>query len=152
MDTEGVFAVGVSGMGPALSPQGERIVNAKMEARNRMLDDLERRGLNVDALTHRHRACNQDCNQPASDAPAQSEPDTLAAAHARIQHRSTSSSICGTCWPSKRTRFYCFEKPSKQPAARHTKPGEAGRPARPPRTTGEKERTWMRRPWSRGRR
>lgn len=85
MDTEGVFAVGVSGMGPALSPQGERIVNAKMEARNRMLDDLERRGLNVDALTHRHRACNQDCNQPASDAPAQSGPDTLAAAHARIQ-------------------------------------------------------------------
>lgn len=85
MDTEGVFTVGVSGMGPALSPQGERIVNAKMEARNRMLDDLERRGLNVDALTHRHRACNQDCNQPASDAPAQSEPDTLAAAHARIQ-------------------------------------------------------------------
>lgn len=85
MDTEGVFAVGVSGMGPALSPQGERIVNAKMEARNRMLDDLERRGLNVDALTHRHRACNQDCNQPASDAPALSEPDTLAAAHARIR-------------------------------------------------------------------
>lgn len=85
MDTEGVFAVGVSGMGPALSPQGERIVNAKMEARNRMLDDLERRGLNVDALTHRHRACNQDCNQPASDAPAQSGLDTLAAAHARIQ-------------------------------------------------------------------
>lgn len=72
-------------MGPALSPQGERIVNAKMEARNRMLDDLERRGLNADALTHRHRACNQDCNQPASDAPAQSGLDTLAAAHARIQ-------------------------------------------------------------------
>lgn len=117
MDTEGVFAVGVSGMGPALSPQGERIVNAKMEARNRMLDDLERRGLNVDALTHRHRACNQDCNQPASDAPAQSGPDTLAAAHARIQGSTASRSPRSS--PQRDTRNQV--KPGV-PHARHARP------------------------------
>ena len=40
MGTEGVFAIGVSGMGPALSPTGERIVRSKMKARDRMLEDL----------------------------------------------------------------------------------------------------------------
>ena len=53
MGTEGVFAIGVSGMGPALSPTGERIVRSKMKARDRMLEDLESRGVNVDALVHR---------------------------------------------------------------------------------------------------
>lgn len=62
MSIEGVFAAGISGMGPALSEAGERIVNAKIEARDRMLDDLEMRGLNADALARRHRHdCGHDC-------------------------------------------------------------------------------------------
>lgn len=88
MNAEGVFAVGVSGMGPALSPQGERIVNAKMEARNRVLNDLERRGLNVDALAHRPHACVGDHDRAAelpADSSTLSGPDALTAAHARIR-------------------------------------------------------------------
>ncbi|MRX83892.1 hypothetical protein [Eggerthella guodeyinii] len=57
MDAQGVFVSGVSGMGPALSAEGERIVNAKVAERDRLLDDLEKRGLDVNALSHRHRLC-----------------------------------------------------------------------------------------------
>lgn len=66
MSTQGVFSAGVSGMGPALSAEGERVVSEKMEARDRLLDDLEKRGLRIDALAHVHRSdcqhgCDHDC-------------------------------------------------------------------------------------------
>ena len=77
MSVEGVFVPGVSGMGPALSKKGERIVNAKMGARDRMLDDLEKRGLNVEALAHRHRSECEPC--------AANEPNDLEEARARIR-------------------------------------------------------------------
>lgn len=73
MAVESVFAPGVAGMGQALSPKGERIVREKMVHRDEMLDKLEKKGLNIEALAHRHHgegcdACGQDaaCGQGAA--------------------------------------------------------------------------------------
>ena len=96
MGVEGVFAVGVSGMGPALSPEGERIVAEKMEVRDRMLDELKQRGLNVGALAHCHRtrACNHGPDYTRENAHDQGKlsfdklndpAQELAAAHARLR-------------------------------------------------------------------
>lgn len=54
---QGVFDIGVSGMGPALSPLGESIVNAKREKRNELLSELKKRGLDIDVLTHGRYEC-----------------------------------------------------------------------------------------------
>lgn len=97
MTVESVFLPGVSGMGPALSPKGEAIVASKMVHRDAMLDELERKGLNVEALAHRHghgchgcghdhgdgKACpSAECaNGPAA---ASEAPMTLEEARARI--------------------------------------------------------------------
>lgn len=73
MSEDNVFSAGISGMGPALSPKGESIVNAKIEVRDQLLDRLEERGLNVEVLAHRHRhdhdhgcecgcRCDSDCD------------------------------------------------------------------------------------------
>ena len=64
MTVEGVFDIGVAGMGPALTPKGAAIVNEKMARRDAVLDELEARGLNVRALAHRHReGCGHDCGE-----------------------------------------------------------------------------------------
>lgn len=100
MTVEGVFDIGVAGMGPALTPKGAAIVNEKMARRDAVLDELEARGLNVRALAHRHReGCGHDCGEgcmgacPDPDAAAKtagaveapSTPATLEEAHACIQ-------------------------------------------------------------------
>lgn len=64
MTVEGVFDIGVAGMGPALTPKGAAIVNEKMARRDAVLDELEARGLNVRALAHRHHeGCGHDCGE-----------------------------------------------------------------------------------------
>lgn len=64
MTVEGVFDIGVAGMGPALTPKGAAIVNEKMARRDAVLDGLEARGLNVRALAHRHHeGCGHDCGE-----------------------------------------------------------------------------------------
>lgn len=82
MTVEGVFDIGVAGMGPALTPKGEAVVNAKMERQNRVLDDLASRGVNIAALTHRHHgdcgrtcgSCAEACSTPETAEPS---PQTL---------------------------------------------------------------------------
>lgn len=93
MAVEGVFAPGVSGMGPALTPKGERIVNERIARRDRVLDDLERRGLNTRALAHRHRggcghSCADGCHHEECESRKKPEssalPESLEEAQARI--------------------------------------------------------------------
>ena len=91
MTVESVFAPGISGMGPALSPLGERIVNEKMANRDRALDSLEARGINVDVLAHRHRT-NKGCScahghGSAADSAGEREPATLEEALEVIRHQ-----------------------------------------------------------------
>lgn len=94
MAVESVFAPGVAGMGQALSPKGERIVREKMVHRDEMLDKLEKKGLNVEALAHRHHhgegcaACGQDaaCGQGAECA-KDTAPTTLEDALRLIQRQ-----------------------------------------------------------------
>lgn len=84
MNARGVFVAGVSGMGPALSAEGERIVNAKVAERDHLLDDLEKRGLDVNALSHRHRlCCKHDCEH--DDDRASGHEETLEEAQSRIR-------------------------------------------------------------------
>lgn len=99
MTVEGVFDVGVAGMGPALTPKGAAIVNEKMARRDAVLDELEARGLDVRALAHRHHegcgsACGEGCGTACSGghaapktaaAEATVAPETLEEARARIQ-------------------------------------------------------------------
>lgn len=100
MTVEGVFDIGVAGMGPALTPKGAAIVNEKMARRDAVLDGLEARGLNVRALAHRHHeGCGHDCGEgcvgtctdadaaakPAGAVGVPSAPETLEEAQARIQ-------------------------------------------------------------------
>lgn len=71
MSSEDVFAHDISGMGLALSPKGEAIVNARMAKRDSMLDDLERRGVNVGVIAHRHHpGCRHvdECSDGHDDA------------------------------------------------------------------------------------
>lgn len=63
MNPESVFTAGVSGMGPALSPRGEQIVSARIQARDQVLDALEKRGLNADALAHRRCRGSSECKE-----------------------------------------------------------------------------------------
>lgn len=58
---QGVFDIGVSGMGPALSPLGKSIVDAKVEKRGKLLAELRDRGLDVDVLTCGRHACSSRC-------------------------------------------------------------------------------------------
>lgn len=59
MTVEGVFDVGASGMGPALTPKGEAVVNARMERQSQVLDSLAARGIDARALTH---CCHAGCS------------------------------------------------------------------------------------------
>lgn len=84
MDAQGVFVAGVSGMGPALSAEGERIVNAKVAERDHLLDDLEKRGLHVDALSRRH-CCDRKSEREHDDDRASDGEETLEEAQSRIR-------------------------------------------------------------------
>lgn len=92
MSDKNVFVAGISGMGPALSPLGERIVNARIEARDQLLDDLEKRGLNVDALAHRHHhspdaccSCGNHTHEANDYAPGDAQ-ERIRALEARVAH------------------------------------------------------------------
>lgn len=96
MSDGNVFVAGISGMGPALSPLGERIINARIEARDQLLDDLEKRGLNVDALAHRHHhssdaccSCGNHTHEASAYVPgdAQEHIRTLEARVAHLEHQ-----------------------------------------------------------------
>lgn len=82
MDTQGVFVAGVSGMGPALSAEGEGIVNAKVAKRDHLLDDLEKRGLDVNALSNRRRLCRKHEGEHEHDR-ASGQEETLEEAQSR---------------------------------------------------------------------
>lgn len=84
MGTQGVFVAGVSGMGPALSDEGERIVNEKAAKRDHLLDDLEKRGLHVDALSYRHRCDRKHECEHDGDCASGGE-ETLEEARSRIR-------------------------------------------------------------------